>query len=339
MSEVSIEEFLSAPGPLFDVRSPCEFIQGHIPGALSLPLFSDEERAKVGTLYKQSGKEAAIQLGLQFVGVRLADLAKAIRKESRATGSCRITCFRGGMRSKSVEWLAGLFGLTTIRLDGGYKAYRQYVLEVLQRPYKFIVLGGFTGSGKTEELQKLSAQGFQAIDLEGLACHRGSAFGLAPDTKQPSTELFENRLAAALCACDPKKPIFLEDESRRIGTCLIPNGVYEKMDTAKLLWIEVPFEVRLERILSMYGSFPVDWLIEQTKRVQNKLGGLRTTTIITALQTNRIRDAAADLLKYYDAAYLYSRSRHVREEIPLHVSSTQDLMSLLQTKDFCSTPL
>lgn len=318
MSEVCLEEFLKGKGPLFDVRSPCEFIQGHIPGALSLPLFSDEERASVGTVYKQNGKDAAIQVGLKAVGLRLADLAKTIRQESGQEKICRITCFRGGMRSKSMEWLAGLFGLSTMRLEGGYKAYRKHVLEVFQRPYVFRIIGGFTGSGKTEIIQKLKAEGYQAIDLEALACHRGSAFGLAPDTRQPSTEQFENLLAEALCSCDPEKPIYLEDESRQIGSCTIPAGVYEKMDTADLYWLEVDFEARLNRILEMYGSFPKEWLREQTKKLQKRLGGERTSTIISALEENNVKEAAADLLRYYDAAYLHSRSRHARKEVSLN---------------------
>jgi tRNA 2-selenouridine synthase len=314
MSELPIEEFLKAPGPIFDVRSPCEFAHGHIPGAISLPLFSDDERAQVGTVYKQNSKEAAIQLGLKFAGLRLPELAKTILKES-PKGECRVTCFRGGMRSKSMEWLAGLLGLSTVRLEGGYKSYRKYVLDVFERSFTFFILGGFTGSGKTEEIQKLSQKGYQAIDLEALACHKGSAFGLAPDTQQPSTEHFENLLAHSLCQCDPEKPIFLEDESRRIGSCTLPGGIYEKMDKAQLFWLEVDFEKRLERVLTTYGSYPVPWLIEQTKKLQKRLGGERTTTIVSSLQDNRIKDAAAELLKYYDVAYQHSRSRHCRNEI------------------------
>lgn len=313
MSETTLEEFLKAPGPLFDVRSPCEFIQGHIPGAISLPLFSDEERALVGTVYKQSGREAAIQSGLKAIGPRLHDLAKSIRQESEDSRSCRITCFRGGMRSQSVEWLAGLFGLSTVRLEGGYKAYRKRVLETFDQPYMFHIIGGYTGSGKTERLSAMIKEGCQAIDLEALANHRGSTFGLAPGTSQPSTEHFENLLANALWQCDPAKPIYLEDESRQIGSCTIPKGIYEKMDKAPLHWMEVDFEIRLTRILSTYGSFPVSWLIEQTQKLQKRLGGERTQGVIRALSENRIRDAASDLLHYYDAAYLHSRSRHTRE--------------------------
>ncbi len=315
MSEIDVKEFLKALGPIFDVRAPCEFAQGHIPGAISLPLFSDEERAQVGTVYKQNGKEPAIQLGLKFAGLRLPELAKTLLEESQDK-ACRITCFRGGMRSASVEWLAGLLGLTTFRLDGGYKSYRKHVLEVFERPYTFFILGGFTGSGKTEEIQKLSQEGHQAIDLEALACHKGSAFGLAPGSQQPSNEHFENLLAHALCQCDPEKPIFLEDESCKIGSCSIPKAIYEKMDKAQTFWLDVDFEKRLDRVLTTYGSYPISWLIEQTRKLQKRLGGERTTTIISALQENKIKDAARELLKYYDATYLHSRSRHSRCESP-----------------------
>lgn len=315
MSERLFEEFLKAPGPLFDVRSPCEFSQGHIPGAISLPLFSDEERALVGTTYKQNGREQAIQIGLKAIGPRFHELAKTIQKESQEAHACRITCFRGGMRSQSVEWLAGLFGLSTVRLAGGYKAYRKHVLEAFDRHYTFRIIGGFTGSGKTEKIQELIKEGHQAIDLEDLANHRGSTFGLAPGASQPSTEHFENLLAHALLECDPSLPIYLEDESRQIGSCTIPKGIYEQMDKAPLYWLDVDFEARLERILATYGSFPSSYLIEQSSKLQKRLGGERTQFVIQALQENRIPDAARNLLQYYDAAYLHSRSRHKREEL------------------------
>ena len=316
MSEIPLEEFLKAPGPLFDVRSPCEFRQGHIPGALSLPLFSDEERSLVGTTYKQKGREQAIQIGLEAIGTRLHELAKTIREESKGVKACRITCFRGGMRSQSVEWLAGLFGLSTVRLSGGYKMYRRHILEAFEHSYVFRIIGGFTGSGKTEKVQELIREGKQAIDLEALANHRGSTFGLVPGTHQPSTEQFENLLAHALWKCDSTQPIYLEDESRKIGSCSIPKKIYEQMDKAPLYWLEVDFEARLERILATYGSVPRPYLIEQTSKLQKRLGGERTQLAIQALQENRIADAARDLLRYYDAAYLHSRSRHKRDEHP-----------------------
>lgn len=312
---VPLEDFLTLPGPLFDVRSPCEFSHGHIPGSLSLPLFTDEERALVGTVYKQNGKEAAIQTGLKAVGPKLADLAKAIRKESNS--ACRITCFRGGMRSRSVQWLASLFGLSTIRLDGGYKAFRHYVLETFSLPYSFIVIGGPTGSGKTEMLHSLSQKGHQTIDLEGLANHRGSAFGLLPDTLQPSQEHFENLLATSLRTMNPSSPIFIEDESRRIGSCTIPQGIYENMDTSPLLWVEVPFEKRLERLVQNYGCFPKMWLIEKTTKLTKKLGQEKTNHITSAIQESRLEDAARLLLEYYDQAYLHSRSLHPRPVTPI----------------------
>jgi tRNA 2-selenouridine synthase len=312
---VSIEEFLAAPGTLFDVRSPCEFDHGHIPGASSLPLFTDEERAQVGTVYKQNGKEIAIQVGLRLLGPKLESFAKSLRKGSN--GVCRITCFRGGMRSRSVQWLASLFGIETIRLEGGYKAFRHYVLETFSSPYSFIVIGGATGSGKTEIIQAIAKSGYKAIDLENLASHRGSAFGLIPGAQQPTQEHFENLLATSLRELKNPAPIFLEDESRLIGACMIPQGIYENMDRSVLLWVEVPFEKRLLRLVETYGCFPKSWLLEKTVKLTKRLGGEQTKKVVTAIEEDRLKDAACLLLEYYDKAYLHSRSLHPRKVIPI----------------------
>lgn len=308
--KADVEEFLSLPGPLFDVRSPCEFTHAHIPGSISLPLFTDEERAQVGITYKQNGHDVAVVKGLGYVGPKMEEMARTIRKQARESGCCRVTCFRGGMRSRSVQWLCDFLGFETVRLDGGYKFFRRKVLSTLEKPWQLIILGGPTGSGKTEYLHRL--EGKQIIDLEQLANHRGSTFGLIPGNVQPSNEHFENLIATKLWEMDPNKPIFLEDESRLIGSCVIPKGIYEQMDVAPLLWLEVAREKRLERIISLYGDLPQEWLVERTRCLHKRLGGKRTTDAVRAIKNGSIREAADLLLTYYDEAYAKSKSRHKR---------------------------
>lgn len=326
---LGIEPFLyEAKGPIFDVRSPCEYIHAHIPGSVSLPLFSDEERAHVGTVYKQSGHDAAVLVGLTEVGPKLASLAKAIRKGVDGSSCCRVTCFRGGMRSRSVTWLCEFLGFQTVRLDGGYKAYRQFVLNAFTRPYSFIVLGGPTGSGKTQLLQNLALNGVQTVDLEGLANHRGSAFGLLPGVVQPSTEQFENLLAERLCSLDPGKPIVIEDESRLVGSCAIPKGIYDQMDCSPLFWVDEPFESRLERSVSSYGHFPKEWLQGCAQKLMKRLGRERVASVVSAIDNGQLHEAATILLKYYDDAYLHSLHRHNR---PVTRLSRQEVVAVFST--------
>lgn len=314
-SNVDVEHFLNnATGPIFDVRSPCEYASGHIPGSYLLALFSDEERAIIGTIYKQKGHDAAVQAGLQVVGPKLGLMAAQARTiiQTEKASSCRVTCFRGGMRSRSVQWLCELIGFPTVRLEGGYKVFRRFVLETFDRPFKFIVIGGPTGSGKTGFLSVLKEKGFQVLDLETIAKHRGSAFGLLPGVVQPTTEQFENLLADQLRKMDQSLPIFVEDESLKIGACALPIGMYNQMDKSELIWLQVSVEERLQHILQSYGFLPCSWLVACTKKLEKRLGNERTQTIVDFIEQGSIKEAAKMLLEYYDHAYLHSRSRRGR---------------------------
>lgn len=329
-SLLSIEAFLyEASGPIFDVRSPCEFTCGHIPGSINLPLFTDDERALVGTTYKQKGHNAAVELGLEFVGPKMSHMVKAIKEAllPSKTTSCKVTCFRGGMRSRSVQWLCELIGLSTVRLDGGYKAFRHHVLETFDRPYSFIVLGGPTGSGKTRWLHRIKECGYQVIDLEALASHRGSAFGLLPGVTQPRTEHFENLLAQELRGMDPHKPIFIEDESRQIGSCLLPKGIFDQMDRARLLWLQTSEEERLQHLVELYGSLPTEWLIACAQKLQRRLGGMRTQEAVHLIESGAIEEAARLFMDYYDQSYLHSRARHPRAHT---VVAAEDLLTTIE---------
>ena len=195
-----IETFLDAGGPVLDVRAPAEFAQGHIPSAHNLPLFSDEQRAAVGTTYKQQGRQAAVQLGLDLVGPRLGRLGEQLQEMASQAGGAplRLHCWRGGMRSESLAWLSAQLGLKVVLLEGGYKAFRRWVLQQCEAPWPIHLLGGRTGTGKTDLLLALAQEDVAMLDLEGLAHHRGSSFGNLGLPPQPSSEHYENRIALEL---------------------------------------------------------------------------------------------------------------------------------------------
>lgn len=314
---LDVSSFLAHPGTLYDVRSPGEFAQAHLPNARSLPLFTDEERVIVGTIYKQQGKEEAIAKGLSLVGPKLSYFAETALKD---IPNVKIYCFRGGMRSQSMAWLFELVGKKVTLLSGGYKAFRRFVLQQLEKPWHFHVLGGLTGCGKTAKLEKLSQLGAQVLDLEKLASHRGSAFGWIGQSSQPSNESFENAIAMQLLKLNPKEPIWIEDESRMIGTCKVPDLIYASMQTSPFYYIEEPFEERIAHLVKEYGTFPKLSLIEATKKIEKRLGSKKALEVLDALQNNELETACKLLLEYYDAAYLYNMKKREIQWTPFSTS-------------------
>jgi tRNA 2-selenouridine synthase len=299
---VTIEDFREASGPILDVRSPAEFALGHIPGATNFPLFSDEERAEIGIYYKAKGKDEAIQLGFDIVGPKLGDLvrrAAAIAPDK----SVRIHCWRGGMRSQSVAWLLETLGMQVILLEGGYKTYRNWVREVVGFPRCINILGGLTGTGKTRILESLRTKGCQMLDLEGLANHRGSSFGGLGMPRQPGTQHFENLIAEQLFVMDSSKPVWIEAESIKIGSCFIPEELFRQMKSAPMFEITRPIELRLDILSEMYGQANPAELIRATERITQRLGGLRTKSAIELINKNEIREACRLILDYYDRSY------------------------------------
>lgn len=297
---------------IIDVRSPGEYVHAHIPTAFSLPLFTDEERAAIGTTYKQQSREAAIKLGLPFFGTKMQNMIEQVEgwvaQYENTNGNkptILVHCWRGGMRSAAVAWLLDLYGFKTEQLTGGYKAYRNWVLAQFEKNYSIKVLGGYTGSGKTEILLQLQKSKLPVIDLEGLANHKGSAFGALGQNEQTSQEQFENNLARALFHTSNSHPYFwIEDESQRIGTNMLPISFFKNIRNSICYFIDIPFEARLQFIVKAYGKFPVADLIAATLRIQKRLGGLETKTAVNCLVENNIEAAFAILLKYYDKLYL-----------------------------------
>ena len=308
-----IEPFLAAAGAVLDVRAPSEYAQGHIPGARNLPLFSDAERAAVGTAYKQQGRQAAIQLGLELVGPRLGQLGEALRTaQADHGGVLRLHCWRGGMRSESVAWLGRQLDMPVLVLEGGYKAFRRWVLELLDQPWPVQLLGGRTGTGKTDLLLALRQRGVAVVDLEGLAHHRGSSFGGLGLPPQPSNEHYENRIALELQRHRQRgaQQIWLEAESAQVGRCRIPAGLWRQMQQAPLLEIQRPLEERLRQLVAVYGGQDPVALRDATERIARRLGPQRTSAAVEAIDRGDWSAAASQMLDYYDRCYDHELARH-----------------------------
>ena len=288
--------------PLIDVRSPAEFKQGHIPGAINLPLFENEERAKVGTLYKQSGKLNAILKGLEIVGPKQTEIAKKAIKISK-NNKIYIHCWRGGMRSESVAWLLIMVGLKCEVLEGGYRAYRRYIKSEFFKPWKFVVIGGMTGSGKTDLITNLAKKNKQIIDLEKLANHKGSAFGGIGKGNQPTTEQFENDLYEKFLVLEIKREIWIEDESKSVGKVNIPDEIFLNMRKSPVIEIKMNKKWRIQRLVKEYARLDTKHLTEAILRIQKRLGGLNTKTCLKAVENGDFEKAIELVLIYYDKAY------------------------------------
>lgn len=308
IEKINIEKLLQLlpDTPVIDVRSPGEFAHAKIPGAYSLPLFDDEERKIVGTIYKQESREKAIKTGVDFFGGKMRKMIEEVEGllKNRSTKNVIVHCWRGGMRSAGVAWLLDLYGFRIYTVAGGYKAYRKWVLEQLAKDHDIKILGGYTGSGKTEVLKFLQNHQECIVDLEGFANHKGSAFGALGLPPQPSQEMFENLVALELFKQGSAgKPIWLEDESQRIGLVNLPQPFWQLVRSKPVYFIDVPFENRLDYIVKHYGKLNRGDLAAATLRIQKRLGGLETKTALAFLAEDNIKECFRILLAYYDKQY------------------------------------
>ncbi|MEO1069256.1 MAG: tRNA 2-selenouridine(34) synthase MnmH [Cyanobacteria bacterium J06638_6] len=327
---LAIDDFLQSSGPILDVRSPAEYDHGHIPGAVSFPLFSDDKRAQVGTCYKQVGRDAAVELGFDIAGPKCGEFVRAA-KALAPKRKLRLHCWRGGMRSGGMGWILELAGFDVQTLTGGYKVYRRWVRDTLATPKPIVILGGMTGSGKTLILQALAALGESVLDLEGLAHHRGSSFGALLLPPQPSTEHYENLLAWQWDKFPVNRPIWLEAESRRVGTCRIPNELFAQMEAAPALEVVRSLDERLDLLVDIYGEASIAELVDATERIRKRLGGDRTQTAVHHIKASNLRAACAIILDYYDRAYRHDLERRGRTIPKLDISglSPEDSARLL----------
>ncbi|MEO0541815.1 MAG: tRNA 2-selenouridine(34) synthase MnmH [Cyanobacteria bacterium P01_A01_bin.105] len=302
-------QFLTLPGPILDVRSPGEYADGHIPGAESFPLFTNDERAEVGTCYKHQGRDAAVELGLALVGPKMADFVRRAKALAGADKQVRVHCWRGGMRSGSMAWLLQTAGLQVTTLPGGYKAFRRWVRETVAEPRPIIVLGGMTGTAKTDILHALRDRGEPVLDLEGLANHRGSSYGALLLPPQPRTEHFENLIAMQWRQFPTDRPVWIEAESRQVGRCRLPDELMNQMEAAPTLEVTRPVSERCDLLVKIYGEADTESLVAATERVRRRLGGERTQAAVQFIRDGNLRAAVEILLMYYDKAYRYDLER------------------------------
>lgn len=309
MQSIPVSEFLDLNVAIIDVRSEKEFAEGHIPGAINIPILNNENRAIVGTLYKQSGRDEAVDKGFELVGPHFAEMGRAAR-ELASDGKLKIYCWRGGMRSQIMGWVLSQYGLECSLLQGGYKNYRNFLLEETAGKYKLLLLSGKTGSGKTRVLQALKEAGAQVIDLEALAHHRGSAFGALGLPAQPSTQQFQNQLYAELQKLDVTQPIWLESESLTIGRVYLPMDFWKLMNAAPNFQIEIPVQSRIELILEEYGNFSVEELGACIVKIGDRLGPQHVKPALQRLDEKGLAGVMEMLLEYYDKQYLFGMQKH-----------------------------
>jgi len=307
------------PPVVLDVRAPCEYEKGHLPGAVSFPLFDDDERAEVGTLYKQRGHDVAVSRGIEILDAKAPTFLDALPPRVQPGDELLVYCKRGGMRSGGMAWLLSQGDLRVHTLEGGYQGFRAWANATWQLPRRLVVLGGKTGSGKTDVLHALRRQGAQILDLEGDARHRGSAFGALGRAPQPSNQAYENALALQWRRFDAAAgPVYIEDESRNVGSCSVPDGLWGRMrdpETA-VLRLEVPTEARVQRLVGEYGVYEPRQLQACVRMVQKRLGEAKADELCALLDEEPpalARVAEALLVDYYDAMYDYQAGKRTAE--------------------------
>lgn len=301
---------------LLDARSPSEFLEDHLPGAISTPVLDDQQRALVGTVYKQQSSFEAKRLGAALVSRNIGDILQTQLADRPRDWTPLVYCWRGGNRSGALATVLARIGWRVYLLVGGYREFRRRVISDLNvRPdrLRFKVLAGRTGSAKSELLRRLHRAGAQVLDLEALANHRGSVLGLMPGTTQPSQKHFETLIWEQLQQFSAERPVWVEAESRRIGQCHLPDSVIHAIRASSCVRVEAPLAVRARLLLNEYAHFT-----EQTDELQVRLERLaqlhghaqieRWTAQISAAQW---QDFVASLLEHhYDPAYDRSMLRN-----------------------------
>lgn len=293
---------------ILDVRSPAEFEKGHIPGAHLFPLFTDDERARVGTLYAKSGRDVAFLAGLDIIGPKMSIFVKQALKLAPHK-RLLIHCWRGGMRSASMAWLLQTAGFDVMLLEGGYKSYRSYIREAFNISVKLLVLSGMTGCGKTEILHEIKKLGAQMIDLEGMANHKGSTFGHVGQKPQPSTEQYENDIAAIWSSLDFSKPVWIEDESRNVGRVQVPEPLYVLMNKATVIEIDFPRSYRVDRLVAEYAGIDDEAIALSLQKIKDSLGNQNVQDLLLLLSNRQYPAFVDKILDYYDKSYAYSLNR------------------------------
>ena len=306
---LDVTTFVDRTIPIVDVRAPVEFERGHIPGAINIQLLTNDDRHHVGLCYRENGHHAAVQLGLERVGPRMAALAQS-GLDLAQHGQLMVYCQRGGKRSQSMSWLWSQVGLEMHRLDGGYKSFRTWVQSTLQQPTEWLVLAGGTGVGKTDILHALAEDGEPMIDLEGLAHHKGSAFGAIGERPAPSQSQFENQLALNMHKEIGRSPIWLESESRRVGTCQIPDPVWEAMQSSPRIYIDRDRQQRVTQLCHDYKDASIPELERALNGIRKRLGPEGYQNAMKDLHADNRTGVVEEVLGYYDRLYTKHKVKH-----------------------------
>lgn len=324
LTKITVTSFLelSESIPVCDVRSPSEFSAGHIPGAINIPLFNDMERESVGIKYKKEGRVPAILEGLKHAGPDMSSKLEQALKIAKYR-KLLVHCWRGGMRSEAMAWLFSLADIQSEVLDGGYKSYRHHILESLSEKKKMIILGGMTGSSKTHILRYLKKLGKQVIDLEGLANHKGSAFGSLGQPPQPSTEQFANILFEEWKQINSSLPFWVEDESRNIGSVFMPEKFYLNMQEARSIILIMDIKTRLPRLIEEYSSYSPESLKASIEKITRRLGGDKSKDAIEAVESGDFAKAVEITLYYYDKAYQFGLKKKAEKNI-IYIETDSD---------------
>jgi tRNA 2-selenouridine synthase len=329
---VTFDESYLATHCVVDVRTPLEYAEDHIPGALNVPLLTNEERVEIGTLYKQTGPHEARIRGLELTAPRFTALVEEIAAAA-AGRPILVYCWRGGLRSKTVATILELTGYRAAQLKGGYKAFRQEVtsfFEPFRPPGPLVVLHGMTGLGKTPFILGLPKGTFSTVDLEGLACHRGSAFGELGLCQDLTQKRFETLLWDAFRCLPAGRPIIIEGESRRIGRVSLPGDMYEVMGNAIKVWCTASLETRVQRLINEYGKSEYqEGMLAALERIRKKLGGEKFAEISGYLEQWDLEPFMRELMvSYYDRQYYKTREWH--EDLALSLEDYQTAAAELE---------
>ncbi len=324
---------------IIDVRSPGEFAEDHVPGAINLPVLTDAERAEVGTIYVQQSRFLARRIGAAYVARNIARHLETALADRTGAFAPLVYCWRGGQRSTAMATILSQVGWRTTLLSGGYRTYRRSVqarLYEAEAPLKLILLDGHTGSGKTQMLGMLAARGLQVLDLEGLAGHRGSLFGAIAGQPQPSQKMFESRLLAALDELDPTRPIVAEAESSKIGDRMTPPMLWKAMAGAPRIEIAVPVAERARYTVSAYGDITRDRarLEEALTRLPVHPSAKRLAGWRDMIEAGAFADLAQALIElHYDPAYERSARKDTRPRLALIELDTLEPTTLSAAAD------
>ncbi|MEH7254167.1 tRNA 2-selenouridine(34) synthase MnmH [Neobacillus niacini] len=335
MKEITVEELQTKQNPLIiDIRSPIEYKDGSIPEAINIPLFTDEERAVIGTIYKQEGQAAAKWRAMEFVSPKIPSLLQQIKSAMANEQELVVHCWRGGMRSKAVVTFLEFAGIYAMRLEGGYKAYRQYILKQIPTmfPDKAIVLHGLTGVGKTDVLKQLRSQGYPMLDLEEMAAHRGSIFGTIGLGEGNNQKIFDSLLYKGLREIQGSPYFLMEAESKRIGKAVQPEELMERKMKGINLYIHTPIEQRVKQLVNEYV------LPYQTEPWYHDHISLGIEKIMRRIKDNEMKKALIQTLEtkdyqmmihillehYYDPRYDHATHEYEGDFIDIYADDSND---------------